>query len=98
MKLEISCRPTPGTPRPLPRGAECVEFELLGESGLVGSLTNEARWDVAHALTHGVTGPLGDELTRLTLTVVAASIILHGVSVTPLMTIYGRMRGRRVGA
>jgi sodium/hydrogen antiporter len=48
------------------------------------------------ALQHGVAGAQPDlarELTALTLCVVAASILVHGVSVTPLMNWYGRLRG-----
>jgi NhaP-type Na+/H+ or K+/H+ antiporter len=52
---------------------------------------------LAFAITHGLPEPLAGELTRLTLTVVAASVVLHGVSATPLMTLYGRMRGRSGG-
>ncbi|HYH68472.1 MAG TPA: cation:proton antiporter [Urbifossiella sp.] len=49
---------------------------------------------LAFALTHGLPEPVAGELTRLTLTAVAASVVLHGVSVTPLMSLYARMRGR----
>jgi NhaP-type Na+/H+ or K+/H+ antiporter len=52
---------------------------------------------LAYAVNHGVQESLAAELTSLTLTVVAASVVLHGVSVTPLMTLYGRMRERRQG-
>ena len=50
---------------------------------------------LAFALSRGLPEPLAGELTRLTLTVVAASFVLHGISVTPLMNLYGRMRGGR---
>ena len=39
--------------------------------------------------------PLADELVALTLTTVAASILLHGISVTPLMSLYARRKVRR---
>lgn len=42
------------------------------------------------ALNHGLTGPLADQAINLTLSAVAASIILHGISVTPLMAVYAR--------
>jgi sodium/hydrogen antiporter len=42
------------------------------------------------ALNHGLTGPLADQAINLTLSAVAASIILHGISVTPLMSLYAR--------
>ena len=47
---------------------------------------------LAYALTHGVEGQLALDLTALVLSVVAASIVLHGVSVTPLMLRYQRRR------
>jgi NhaP-type Na+/H+ or K+/H+ antiporter len=53
------------------------------------------------ALNHGLSGPLADQAINITLAAVAASIILHGVSVTPLMTLYVRRqerRGRRVAS
>ena len=37
------------------------------------------------------------DITALTLTMVAASIVLHGISVTPLMNLYGRRKARRRG-
>lgn len=42
------------------------------------------------ALNHGLVGPLADEAITLTLTTVAVSIVVHGISVTPLMTRYAR--------
>jgi NhaP-type Na+/H+ or K+/H+ antiporter len=54
---------------------------------------------LAYALSHGVTGEPARLLADITLVVVAASIIAHGVSVTPLMERYsaraGRTRGRQ---
>ena len=47
---------------------------------------------LAFVLTHGVAGPVARTLVDMTLVVVAASIVLHGVSVTPLMR---RYRARR---
>lgn len=50
------------------------------------------------ALNHGITGALADQAINLTLSAVAASIILHGISVTPLMSVYARRqsgKGRR---
>jgi len=37
------------------------------------------------AIRHGVTGPLAQQLITFTLVTVAASIVVHGISVTPLM-------------
>ena len=51
----------------------------------VGSL-----YYLTYALQHGVDPALGARLAELTLTVVAVSVLVHGVSVTPLMSLYGR--------
>jgi NhaP-type Na+/H+ or K+/H+ antiporter len=45
------------------------------------------------ALVHAVPATLGERLVATTFTIVATSIVLHGVSVTPLMTWYGRRTG-----
>lgn len=42
------------------------------------------------ALHHGISGPLAQELVTLTLLTVAASIVVHGISVLPLMKWYAR--------
>lgn len=63
--------------------------KLIGWFGVRGA---GSVYYLAFALTHRMPEPLAAELTRLTLTVVAASIVVHGVSVTPLMNLYGRMR------
>jgi NhaP-type Na+/H+ or K+/H+ antiporter len=47
---------------------------------------------LAFALTHGLAGPEARTLVDMTLVVVAASIVLHGVSVTPLMRLYLKRR------
>jgi NhaP-type Na+/H+ or K+/H+ antiporter len=46
------------------------------------------------AINHGVARPLAEQLMALTLGVVAVSIVVHGVSVTPLMDVYQRRRAR----
>lgn len=51
----------------------------------VGSL-----YYLAYALTHGVAAGPARTLADITLAVVAASIVLHGVSVTPMMKRYSR--------
>lgn len=43
---------------------------------------------LAYAIAHGLEPALAARLTALTLTVVAASVVVHGVSVTPLMRRY----------
>jgi NhaP-type Na+/H+ or K+/H+ antiporter len=42
------------------------------------------------ALHHGLSGPIADQAIVLTLTTVAVSILVHGISVTPLMSLYTR--------
>ena len=49
---------------------------------------------LTYALSHGLAGDEGEQLVRLTLTVVAASIVVHGISVTPLMNAYGKRAAR----
>ena len=43
---------------------------------------------LSDALRHGLSGATAERLAALTLTVVAASIVVHGLSVTPLMNRY----------
>ncbi len=47
------------------------------------------------ALNHGLAGVAADQMITLTLAAVAASIIVHGVSVTPLMALYARRLARK---
>jgi NhaP-type Na+/H+ or K+/H+ antiporter len=65
---------------PLQRGL-AMWFGLRG----IGSI-----YYLAFALQHGVRGPLADRLVAIVFTTVAASIVVHGISVTPLMRRYGR--------
>lgn len=44
------------------------------------------------AITHGVDGSIAADLVSLTIAVIVTSIVLHGVSVTPLMNRYERLR------
>lgn len=50
---------------------------------------------LGYALTHGLDAQLAPPLIALTLAAVIASIVAHGVSVTPLMSRYERLRRRR---
>lgn len=50
---------------------------------------------LAYALSHGVPAPVGRMLADVTLIVVAGSIVLHGISVTPLMQRYSAFIGER---
>jgi NhaP-type Na+/H+ or K+/H+ antiporter len=49
---------------------------------------------LAYALSHGVPRATGQMLADITLVVVAASVVLHGISVTPLMRRYAAFTGR----
>ncbi|WP_301102369.1 sodium:proton antiporter [Propionivibrio sp.] len=51
-----------------------------------------------YAINHGLPRALAAEISALTLTVVAVSIVLHGISVTPLMSLYLRRKERRQAA
>ncbi len=50
---------------------------------------------LAFAFSHGVSGATAQTLGDITLVVVAASIVLHGISVTPLMQRYSAFVGER---
>lgn len=43
-----------------------------------------------YVLGHGIEGPEAGRILGITLTAIAASVVLHGVSVTPLMKRYGQ--------
>jgi len=45
-----------------------------------------------YAINHGLPRLLAEEIIALTLTTVAVSIVLHGISVTPLMNLYKRRK------
>ena len=47
------------------------------------------------ALDEGVSGAVAERIIALTLTTVAVSIVVHGISVTPLMTFYARHGKKR---
>ncbi len=66
---------------------------LIGWFGIrgIGSL-----YYLMYATNHGLPATLADQLTSITLSVVVASIVVHGISVTPLMAMYERtMTSRR---
>jgi NhaP-type Na+/H+ or K+/H+ antiporter len=65
---------------------------LLGWFGIrgIGSI-----YYLAFALTHGVHSTPGRELADLTISIVAISIVVHGVTSQPLMTWYDRQQSRR---
>ena len=65
---------------------------LIGWFGIrgIGSL-----YYLMYAINHGLDVKLGDQLTALTLSVVVTSIVVHGISVTPMMAAYERTRKRK---
>ncbi len=65
---------------------------LIGWFGIrgIGSL-----YYLMYATNHGLAPELADQLTALTLSVVVASIVVHGISVTPLMAMYEQTMNRR---
>ena len=65
---------------------------LIGWFGIrgVGSL-----YYLMYALNRGVPQALADQVIALTLAMIVASIIVHGISVTPLMALYERAVARR---
>ena len=48
-----------------------------------------------YAIHNGVPAPASQQLLSLVLTVVTVSVVVHGLSVTPLMELYGRLMSRR---
>ena len=50
-----------------------------------------------YAINHGLPRPLADQIIAITLTTVTVSIVMHGISVTPLMNLYARRKARRAG-
>ena len=50
-----------------------------------------------YAINHGLPRALAEQVLALTLTAVATSVVLHGISVTPLMKMYVRRSKRRTG-
>ena len=72
-----------------------VQRRLIAWFGIrgIGSL-----YYLCYALHHGLPAELPPRLTALTLAVVAGSIVVHGLSVTPLMTFYGTWQTRACAA
>jgi NhaP-type Na+/H+ or K+/H+ antiporter len=48
-----------------------------------------------YAIEHGLSPDVAQRLTALTVTAVTVSIVVHGLSVTPLMNLYGSRMARR---
>lgn len=68
-------------------GSQCSRLQkaYIGWFGIrgIGSL-----YYLSFALEHGLPDRLGERLSGLTLVTVTASIVLHGISVTPMMRFY----------
>jgi sodium/hydrogen antiporter len=65
---------------------------LIGWFGIrgIGSL-----YYLAYAISHGLAATLATSIAALVLSTVVVSIVIHGVSVTPLMRVYERRKPRR---
>ena len=65
---------------------------LIGWFGIrgIGSL-----YYLMYAINHGLSDKLADQLVALTLSVVVTSIVVHGISVTPMMAAYQRAVNRK---
>jgi NhaP-type Na+/H+ or K+/H+ antiporter len=76
-------------------GTSRLQLGFLGWFGIrgIGSL-----YYLTFAIVHGLEPGLALQLSGLVLSVIALSIVVHGVSVTPLMDRYERLRRRRVPA
>ena len=57
-------------------------------------MLSENHYYLSYAIQHGLLPNLAHRLTSLTLAVVVVSIIIHGLSVTPLMRRYGTWQER----
>lgn len=77
---------TMGTQVTRTRTALIAWFGIRG----VGSL-----YYLCYAITHGLTGHDAQVLVNCTLVAIATSVVLHGISVTPVMDVYARRRQRR---
>jgi NhaP-type Na+/H+ or K+/H+ antiporter len=77
------------------RGTSAAQRRLIGWFGIrgIGSL-----YYLSYALSHGLPPAQAQTLVALTVAVVVSSIVVHGISVTPLMAQYRRRRRRGSGA
>ena len=73
-------------------GVRGQQLTLLGWFGIrgIGSV-----YYLAHVITQGIEATLADRLSTLVLWTIVASIVVHGVSVTPLMSRYEGYVARR---
>ncbi len=85
--LFLVIRPIAVAPLALAFGMNKRQTALVSWFGIrgIGSL-----YYLFYAINHGVTGKAADWMLQVVLFVIAASIILHGISVTPLMRHYAK--------
>ena len=78
-------------------GGDCTPLQrgLIGWFGIrgIGSI-----YYLSYSAAHGVDESTASRLTAITFLVVAASITAHGISVTPLMKMYGKSMDGRASA
>jgi sodium/hydrogen antiporter len=93
--LFLVARPASVALAVLGSNASASQRALMSWFGIrgVGSL-----YYLFYAIVHGLPAELAERLVRIVLTVVVASAVLHGVSVTPFMKLYERRWGRVNGA
>jgi NhaP-type Na+/H+ or K+/H+ antiporter len=71
-------------------GSGITRRELL-LSGWFGVRGIGSVYYLAYAIVHGLPVPFAEQVAGLTLAVIAASVLMHGVTVTPLMARWGGM-------
>jgi len=88
--LFLVIRPLAVGPVALASGMNKRQAAMVSWFGIrgIGSL-----YYLFYALNHGVAGDAADWLLQVVLSVIAASIILHGISVTPMMRRYAKDAG-----
>ena len=69
-----------------------LERGLVGWFGIRGA---GSVYYLAYAIQHGIEEDLAAQLTSITMIAVTASVLLHGISVTPLMNAYAARRSTR---
>jgi NhaP-type Na+/H+ or K+/H+ antiporter len=85
--------------RPLSVGLGLMGAEISREQKLLSSWFGirgiGSIFYLVYAINHGLSTEMAKTMVALTLTVVVASIFLHGLSMTPLMNLYGRRKSAR---
>ncbi len=90
--LFLVIRPLAALPLLATKRFNAYEFSMVAWFGIrgIGSI-----YYLMYAIEHGLPVDVAKVLVSLTLTVIALSIVVHGVSVTPLLQRYRRSRGER---